>query len=138
MRHLLWATLLGTSLCAPLAAQEDSTGGVGDTIESISPQSGGKRGTGALLRALDKVSGKTVDIDMQSGATGQIFNLWVALSDCRYPGNNPTGDAYAFLTINEEGAEDLQFQGWMVASSPALNALDHPRYDVWVIRCTTS
>jgi len=25
----------------------------------------------------------------------------------------------------------------MIASSPALNALDHPRYDVWVMRCTT-
>jgi len=29
------------------------------------------------------------------------------------------------------------FKGWMIASSPALNALDHPRYDVWVLRCIT-
>ncbi|MGB0800115.1 MAG: DUF2155 domain-containing protein, partial [Planktomarina sp.] len=28
--------------------------------------------------------------------------------------------------------------GWMVASSPALNALEHPRYDIWVLRCKTS
>jgi hypothetical protein len=26
----------------------------------------------------------------------------------------------------------------MVASSPALSALDHPRYDVWVMRCSSS
>lgn len=29
------------------------------------------------------------------------------------------------------------FRGWMFASSPALNALEHPVYDVWVIDCTT-
>ena len=27
------------------------------------------------------------------------------------------------------------FSGWMFASSPALNALEHPVYDVWVIDC---
>ena len=29
------------------------------------------------------------------------------------------------------------FRGWMFASSPALNALEHPVYDVWVIDCKT-
>ncbi len=29
------------------------------------------------------------------------------------------------------------FSGWMFASSPALNALEHPVYDVWVIDCRT-
>ena len=29
------------------------------------------------------------------------------------------------------------FSGWMFASSPALNALEHPVYDVWVIDCQT-
>ncbi len=29
------------------------------------------------------------------------------------------------------------FRGWMFASSPALNALEHPVYDVWVISCAT-
>ncbi|MEM1379301.1 MAG: DUF2155 domain-containing protein [Pseudomonadota bacterium] len=30
---------------------------------------------------------------------------------------------------------DAIFKGWMFASSPALNALEHPTYDVWVISC---
>jgi hypothetical protein len=29
------------------------------------------------------------------------------------------------------------FSGWMIASSPALSAMDHPRYDVWILRCDT-
>lgn len=32
---------------------------------------------------------------------------------------------------------DRIFTGWMFASSPALNALEHPVYDVWVIDCKT-
>ncbi|MEM9810061.1 MAG: DUF2155 domain-containing protein [Pseudomonadota bacterium] len=28
------------------------------------------------------------------------------------------------------------FKGWMFASSPSINALEHPTYDVWVINCT--
>ena len=29
------------------------------------------------------------------------------------------------------------FRGWMFASSPALNSLEHPVYDVWVVDCKT-
>ncbi len=94
-------------------------------------------GPGAMLRGLDKVSGQTVDVEMQSGETQPVFGLDVALGDCRYPVDNPTGDAFAYLTVWEKGKADQLFDGWMIATSPALNALDHARYDVWVIRCMT-
>jgi hypothetical protein len=94
-------------------------------------------GPGAILRGLDKVSGQTVDVEMQNGETTAVFGLDVALGDCRYPAENPTGDAFAYLTIWEKGKSDQLFDGWMIATSPALNALDHSRYDVWVIRCMT-
>ncbi|WP_205627903.1 DUF2155 domain-containing protein [Ruegeria marisrubri] len=92
---------------------------------------------GAILRGLDKVNGHTVDVELESGQTATVFGLDVALGDCRYPVDNPTGDAFAYLTIWEQGRTDELFDGWMIASSPALNALDHARYDVWVIRCMT-
>jgi hypothetical protein len=95
-------------------------------------------GTGAVLRGLDKVSGTTMDLELPTGETGIIFGLDVALSDCRYPAQNPTGDAFSYLTIWNRGAAGTVFEGWMVASSPALNGLDHRRYDVWVLRCITS
>ncbi|SLN29818.1 hypothetical protein TRL7639_01206 [Falsiruegeria litorea R37] len=92
---------------------------------------------GAMLRGLDKVNGQTVDVELGKGETAQVFGLDVALGDCRYPVDNPTGDAFAFLTIWEQGAQQALFDGWMIATAPALNALDHNRYDVWVIRCIT-
>lgn len=94
---------------------------------------------GAILRGLDKVAGQTTDLTVKNGETIEFGTLKVALSDCRFPTDNPAADAYAHLSITEAAAaappKNL-FDGWMVASSPALSALDHPRYDIWVIRCT--
>ncbi len=95
-------------------------------------------GSGAMLRGLDKVSGETTDIELQNGASAEYGRLSVELRECRFPVGNPAGDAYAFVTIREQDRDGVLFQGWMMASSPALNALDHARYDVWVLRCITS
>lgn len=90
---------------------------------------------GAVLRGLDKVSGETTDIEIARGATLPFGRLAVTMSDCRYPAGDPSANAYAHLTIAYAETGAVAFDGWMVASSPALSALDDPRYDVWLIRC---
>jgi hypothetical protein len=94
--------------------------------------------SGGVLRALDKMSGHAVDIEMRAGEARQLGLLNIMLNECRYPADDPSGNAYASLSIAETGSEQPVFSGWMIASSPALSALEHQRYDVWVIRCTTS
>lgn len=101
-------------------------------------QEAGEKAQGAILRALDKVSGETQDIELTAGQSARVFELDVGLTECRFPAGNPAGDGFAYLVIREPGDEGAVFAGWMVASSPALNALDHARYDVWVLRCITS
>ena len=96
------------------------------------------QGSAAVLRALDKVNGHTMDAEVAIGGSSEMFGLLVTVSDCRFPAENPTGDAYAYLTVRDPDDGATHFQGWMVASSPALNALDHNRYDVWVMRCSSS
>lgn len=93
---------------------------------------------GAVLRALDKYTGTVVDIELRSGTVQRFGRIEVVLTECRYPAGNPAGDAFAGVQIREIGANVPVFSGWMVASSPALNAMEHPRYDVWVLRCKTS
>ncbi|GGF80986.1 MULTISPECIES: DUF2155 domain-containing protein [Mameliella] len=93
-------------------------------------------GTGAVLRGLDKLNAKVSDITLQNGEATVLGLIEIALKECRYPQDDPSGDAYAFLTIREAGVAKPLFSGWMIASSPALNAMDHARYDVWVMRCT--
>ena len=90
---------------------------------------------GALLRGLDKVSGEVVDFGIKSGDIYSLWKLEVKLSECRYPISNPVGDEFAHLTISQDKFENDLFRGWMVASSPELNPLEHARYDLWVLRC---
>ena len=90
---------------------------------------------GGLLRMLDRTTGIVTDHDLARGQAQALGRLSVTLDACRYPADLPTGEAYAHLTITDPDVAAPLFRGWMIASSPALSALDHQRYDVWVLRC---
>jgi len=127
----------GFSMTPELNLEDAGEDGSFDAIEEVQqPQAAAA--AGAVLRGLDKTSGTLTDLEMVNGQTAEYGRLQVTLGECRYPAGNPAGDAYAYLVIRAEGVERPVFEGWMIASSPALNALDHSRYDVWVLRCTTS
>jgi hypothetical protein len=118
-----WSAALGAALlCAGSVAAQQQT----------------ESGRGAVLRGLDKFSGQVVDIEMQSGTTAKFERLNITLTECRYPVGNPSGNAFAGLQITETGRDGVVFSGWMIAAAPALNAMEHARYDVWVMRCITS
>lgn len=89
----------------------------------------------AKLRILDKLTGQVADVELGRGQTAQYGRLTVLMDDCRYDAENPAAEAFAHVTILDSSRADPMFNGWMSASSPALSALDHPRYDVWVLRC---
>lgn len=89
----------------------------------------------ASLRFLDKLTSETGDVLLGVGQAAKFGRLVVRLDECRYPTDNPSSDSEAHLTIIEETTQSQLFSGWMLASSPALSALDHPRYDVWVLSC---
>ena len=90
---------------------------------------------GGVLRWLDKLTGQTGDMELARGQSATNGRLTIQLDDCRYPADDPAADAQAHLTVMDATRKDPVFSGWMLASSPALSALDHPRYDVWVLRC---
>ena len=93
------------------------------------------RGSGALLRGLDKINGRSTDLLIGVGDAAKLGRLEVRLGECRFPAGDPSSDAFAQLTITDTSQNTTLFSGWMVASSPALSALDDARYDVWVISC---
>lgn len=88
-----------------------------------------------VLRWLDKLTGESGDMELARGQSASNGRLTIRLDACRYPLDNPSGDANAHLTILDSDLKEPAFSGWMLASSPALSAMDHPRYDVWVLRC---
>lgn len=91
--------------------------------------------SGAQMRFLDKLTGAVIDLDMATGQSTTLGRLTIQMNECRYPADNQTAEALASITVIDAATPDPVFNGWMVASSPALSALDHPRYDVWVLRC---
>lgn len=90
---------------------------------------------GGVIRWLDKLTGQTGDVELQRGQAASNGRLTIQLDGCRYPVDNPAAEAEAHLTILDASRQDPVFTGWMLASSPALSAMEHPRYDVWVLRC---
>ncbi len=93
----------------------------------------------AVLQGLDKVTARVSTIKAPIGSTVRFGTLEVIVRECdKRPPEEPPESA-AFLDIWEaregEAAVSL-FRGWMFASSPALSALEHPVYDVWVLDCT--
>jgi hypothetical protein len=90
---------------------------------------------GGSLRFLDKLTSETGDVVLGRDQSAKFGRLLVRLDKCRYPVANPASDSEAYLTIVEETTGLELFRGWMLASSPALSALDHPRYDVWILSC---
>lgn len=118
MRSLSIVLGAGLALASPLSAQDMANA------------------SGGTLRLLDKISGRVSDLKLGLGQAVTQGKLSVSLDQCRYPKDNPAADAEAHVTVvlNEKPDTPL-FSGWMIASSPALSAMDHPRYDIWVLSC---
>ncbi len=118
------------------SSYDDTKAATGAPIEG--PDTGLR--AGAQLRQLDKMTGKIVTFDIIVGQTVKVARLLVRLDACRSPTDNDTHGTMAYLKVWDTKSEDgpAAFAGWMFAESPALSALDHSRYDLWVINCTTA
>jgi hypothetical protein len=92
----------------------------------------------AIVRALDKMTARVEVLDVPVNKPISFGNLIVNARTCRVTLPEETPEAAAFLEISElkPGANDTPiFRGWMFASSPALSAMEHPIYDIWLIGC---
>ena len=91
------------------------------------------------LQGLDKSVGRTVTFEAKVGSTIQYGPLFIKIHACRKAPPIEKPESAAFLQIWEvpPGSDKSEwvFSGWMFASSPALSAMDHPVYDVWVLDC---
>lgn len=92
----------------------------------------------AVLRALDKVTARVEEIEVQAEKPYKFGTIFITVHSCRVTTPEEQPESAAFLEVGEfktGEAETLVFRGWMFASSPALSAMEHPIYDLWVIGC---
>ncbi len=95
-------------------------------------------GEAVVLRALDKVTARTQDLVIAIDETVSYGTLEITARKCIKRSPEETPETATFLEISEKQQDEdprSLFLGWMFASSPAINALEHPVYDVWVIDC---
>ncbi len=92
------------------------------------------------LRALDKITTRITEVELPVGDEKEFGTLIIKARYCRSRPPQETPESFVYLEIDDikvGGERERVFDGWMLASSPAVSALEHPVYDVWVIGCKT-
>ena len=95
----------------------------------------------ALLQGLDKITARVSKFDAPVGNPVRFGTLSIRVRDCEKNPPEETPESAAFIEIDELRPGEARvrlFSGWMLASSPALSALEHPVYDVNLLDCRKS
>ena len=91
------------------------------------------------LTALDKITAKTSSIKLAVGEKKFFGPLEIKALKCKLSNNNNTNDTVAYLQVrdlsNKDNNQVFLFNGWSFVSSPTLQSIDHPIYDLWVTSC---
>ena len=91
------------------------------------------------LKILDKVSSKSSQLKIEINSEVKFKNLKIKVLKCENSkfDDNPEVTAYLQVIDTESKNNDkvFVFNGWTFASSPTLQSLDHPVYDLWITSC---
>ena len=91
------------------------------------------------IKALDKITAKTLAIKLGIGEKKYFGSLEIKGLKCQLSENSEFSDAVAYLQVKDLDAKDnnqvFLFNGWTFASSPTLESIDHPIYDLWITGC---
>jgi hypothetical protein len=94
-----------------------------------------------ILRGLDKITARATTIYAPIGVPVRYATLTITARYCYSTPITETPETTAFLQIVDRRPDEPEkkiFSGWMLASSPSLNGMEHPLYDVWVMSCKTN
>ncbi len=97
----------------------------------------------AIIEAVDKVTAENVRFDAPLGKSIRYKGLIYVVKACETTADDePMQDVVAYMQVRTSPTDGPNpapskqiFQGWMFASSPGLNPLQHPVYDAWVVAC---
>ena len=95
-----------------------------------------------VFQGLDKITARIKTFEIQVGIPKKFGILDIDLQKCVYslPLDEPESIAYIKVLDKSDKYSVTKdklsiFEGWIFASSPALNAMEHPVYDVSLISC---
>lgn len=92
----------------------------------------------AVFRILDKMVAKTRDIELAVDQEyfDDVSQLSILVKTCRKPPPTLRAEVAVYLEIRDLSISSKSlFSGWMLASAPALSAMEHPLFDIWILDC---
>lgn len=96
----------------------------------------------AVVQAIDKTTAETMKFEVEVGGRPVRFKDALVFSARACEVSAPDErieDAVAYLDVSVQprGSQEARqiFRGWMFASAPAVNGLQHPHYDAWIVGC---
>ena len=91
------------------------------------------------LRALDKITARTSDIDIVLGKKRKFGYLEILAKKCKESVEKNNTGVVAYIQVKDLSEKRdnkvFVFNGWTFSSSPTLKTFDHPVYDLWVTGC---
>ncbi len=94
-----------------------------------------------VFAGLDKITGRIINFDVYIDETVQFGALQITPKACYTRPANETQRTTVFVEVDQVSLKQTLsriFTGWMFADSPALNAIDHAVYDIWLVDCKQS
>jgi hypothetical protein len=95
-----------------------------------------------VLQGLDKITARVSPVFGTLGLPTYFGSLEIVVRACRETPPTEPPESAAFVEIRElppnadrDREPEILFSGWMFASSPAVSALEHAVYDIWVVDC---
>ena len=94
-------------------------------------------GNKLVIQGLDKITARIQTFEVDVGKTHKFGVLDIFVERCVFskPIFKPESLAFIRIKDNSDRLSEVKFNGWMFASSPALNALENPVYDVSILAC---
>ncbi len=94
-------------------------------------------GNKLVIQGLDKITARIQTFEVDVGETYKFGVLDIFVERCVFskPIFKPESLAFIKIKDNSDRLSEVKFSGWMFASSPALNALENPVYDVSILDC---
>lgn len=92
----------------------------------------------AIMQAMDKITGQVDLIEIPVNQEVVFGSLSIVVRECKTRTPEETPENFAFVDVVDKNTAvgDVNiFKGWMLSSSPALNPVAHPVYDVWLLKC---
>lgn len=92
----------------------------------------------ALMQAMDKVTGRVNKVIVPVNSKVSYGDFSLVLRACKKRPAEETPENFAFVDVADKsfGSDEYSiFRGWLISSTPGINAIEHPIYDMWLLEC---